>query len=82
MEWTIAVKFVLSDQAPREHIGPRRWLVDIIAVENLSNGVIDEFTAQRREVEQDYQREDRGQRAYAAVASQVPGSGMAAPVPV
>jgi hypothetical protein len=54
MERTIAVKFVLSDHAQGEHIAPMRWRVDVIAVDNLSDRVVDKTPAQGREVKRNH----------------------------
>ncbi len=56
----IAIEFILSDDSEREHIDPVRWRVDVVAVEDLGNRVVDKAAAQRRDVKQNDQREERG----------------------
>ena len=60
MQRTVAIEFVLSDHAEGQHIVPICRIVDVIAVEDLSNRVIDKAAAQRRDVKQNDQREERG----------------------
>ena len=62
MEWTIAVKFALSDHAPREHIGPRPRRLEVIDVENPRDRVVNESTDQRRKIKSNDEREDKGGR--------------------
>jgi hypothetical protein len=78
---TVAIEFVLSDHAEGQHIVPICRIVDVIAVEDLGNRVIDKAAAQRREVKQRNEEKNTHARPSQSAAG-IHGQRLNSPCPI